>query len=854
MLAVYTAAIFLSATLLFLVQPMVGKLVLPALGGTPAVWNTCMVFFQVLLLIGYTYAHLVTRYLGARSQTLLHGAAALAPLALLPIALPKDLSVPAGEFPIPWLLGVLAAMAGVPFLLLSTNGPLLQRWFSSTDHPRASNPYFLYAASNVGSLIALLGYPIVIEPWLTLKEQARWWGVGYVVLVVLLVACAIFRVRRAGAASGSVAAAPEAAATSDVPTTWRTRALWVLLAFAPSSLMIGSTTFISTDVAPAPLLWVIPLSIYLVTMIVAFSHYVKGATRAATALLPIVILALTVSMLMEARKPIGVLVTLHLVTMAAAAMACHGRLSMMRPDPRRLTEYYLLISLGGALGGLFNGIVAPLLFNRILEYPIALAVSLGLAMVLGSRDLGAGGSILVPEWLKLLLHPRPPEPAPIEGRGGRPAPSARPASIPVRAGGPREPDSTRKPAPAWIVPIGFGSLLFVTSLFITLRSDDVSQKMLVIKLYVPAAASIAMIIAGWRHDESSRWRRRTLNVAAPIAIASLYVCLEFANAALEIAGTRKGNALSFGLPALACFLLVRWPWRFTGGVTALLTLSAFSPGLAGFPLLTERTFFGVHRVIITAHGTAFELLHGNTQHGAQLRVPGQEHLPTTYYHPTGPAGDAFRLLNEEGRIKNVALVGLGVGTLAAYCEPGQTFTFYEIDPSIVRVARDSGYFTFIRDAQGTVDFKVGDGRLLLDRAEGAEYDMIVLDAFSSDAIPMHLLTVEAIEVYFKRLSEHGVLLVHTSNRHLSLVRVLAGNARRLGLAIRMKADQMTASDSAIWKNSSEWVVMARRPEDIKVFDKAATWWPVDPPPGVAKVWTDDFSDVLGVMENMWGRD
>jgi len=829
-LIVYTAAIFLSATLLFLVQPMVGRLVLPALGGTPAVWNTCMVFFQTLLLIGYGYSHLLTRYLGARAQAVVHVIVLAAPLAVLPIALPLGLNVPTGEFPIPWLLGVLGVMAGAPFLALSTNGPLIQRWFSATDHRLAGNPYFLYSASNAGSLIALLGYPIVIEPWLTLKQQGVAWAIGYGLLVGLLAVCAVWRVVRGRALSTAVT--DDTAAADGAPSdavTWRTRVLWVLLSFAPSSLMIGATTFISTDVAPAPLLWVIPLSIYLVTMILAFGKGVRVATSAATFVLPLAVLALTVSMLMEARRPISMLVGLHLVTLAAAAMACHGRLSLMKPGPSRLTEFYFLMSLGGALGGLFNGIVAPLSFNRILEYPIALIMSVALALTLSARALKVERAPGV-GWLRHLLNLGVPD-------GGQGAVTHPPAKV-------------RRPAPAWLVPVGFGSLLFVTSIFITVVRQETHWRLLVIKLYVPAAAAIAMIVAGWR-ENGSVWRRWALNLSVPIGIGALYICLEFANGIVEIAGTTRGQLLSFGLPSLACLLLLRWPWRFTGGVAALLTLAAFSPGLAGFPLLTHRTFFGVHRVMITSQGSAFELMHGNTQHGAQLRIPGAEKRPITYYYPNSPLADTFRLLNEAGRVRDVGVVGLGVGTMAAYSEPGQVFTFYEIDPSIVTVARDSGYFTFLRDAEGRIEYKVGDGRRLLERAEGTRHDLIILDAFSSDSIPVHLLTVEAFEAYFKRLADHGVLLVHTSNRHLSLVRVLSGNAGRLKLAIKLKYDTATKAEAAEWKNNSEWIVLARTAEDLAIFEKAPGWYPVATVPGLSVVWTDDFSSILSVMDKKW---
>ncbi len=809
MLIVYSATIFLSALLLFLVQPMVGRMVLPVLGGTPAVWNTCMVFFQVLLLVGYGYAHVITRYLGSRAQTAVHCIAAALAVLTLPIVLSEGISVPTGDYPITWLLGVLGAMAGVPFLALSANGPLLQRWFSATDHPRAANPYFLYAASNTGSLIALLGYPVIVEPLLTLKVQSRMWSWGYGALVLLLVGCAVFRVMRErkaspapkAAASGKPAAVPAAA-----PITWKTRAIWVLLAFAPSSLMIGSTTFLSTDLAPVPLLWVVPLAVYLVTMIIAFSRLGPGATRLATAALPLTVMVVAATMLMEAREPIGALVALHLALLFIAAMACHGRLSMMRPEPTHLTEYFLLMSLGGALGGMFNAIAAPLVFDRLLEYPIAITVCCGLALATAA----AGGARAAAWW-------------------------------------------SRKPAPAALVPVGVGGLVLASCLYIVLEASEAMKGMMLIELALAAGCALVMIAVGRRTDDDSAWRRWTLNVVVPLSIGALFLCLRGAGVLLGLWGTRAGELLAVGLPALAACLLVRWPARFTAAAACLLGLAAYNQGHAGTTVLAGRSFFGVHRVVLTPSGAFYEFVHGSTQHGAQAREESKRRTPITYFHPTGPVGDIFRLLNKEGRIHRVGVVGLGTGAMAAYAEPGQEFTFYEIDPAIVRVARDRGFFTYLSDARGTLRYEIGDGRLLLARATDEKFDLIVIDAFNSDSIPMHLLTVEAMRMYMERLTEHGVLLVQATNRHLALPLVIVGDADALGLAARGKIDTPTEEQVHEGKFRSRWVAVARTPEDLAFLDSAPGWITLFAVPGKTKVWTDDFSNILGVMEGLAGN-
>jgi len=813
-LAVYTTAIFVSALLLFLVQPMVGRMVLPVLGGTPAVWNTCMVFFQTLLLVGYLYAHLLTTYLKPRAQAVVHGVVVLAPLLTLPMVLRKDVEAPASEFPVVWLLGTLGALAAAPFLVLSTTGPLLQRWFSGTDHPRARDPYFLYAASNAGSLLALLGYPVLAEPLLRLHEQSQAWAWGYGALAVLVIACAVLRVRRGAAVeAASALGAGEPATPGGGPevvrpsraAAWRSRLTWLVLAFAPSSLMIGATTHITTDLAPVPLLWIVPLSIYLVTMIVAYSRFGGAATRWATILLAPTVLALTLLMQLgrEVFPPLHL--PLHLATLAVGAMACHGRLAAMRPEPRRLTEYFLVMSLGGALGGVFNAIVAPLVFDRVLEYPIAMIVACGAGLATAGKEFWTGP--WVPEWARDVFPP-----------------------------------------PAWAVALMLGGLLLATSLTATIFGGLVNWQVATIKLIVPCACAAGLIIAGLsERAETQRWRRAVLLVAMPLGVASLFFSIEFARGVLEMGGRRLGVALQIGVVGLLCLALIAWAWRFSLAIGFLLMLVAFSRGGSENLMHIERSFFGVSRVQEMKGGGGVELLHGTTLHGLRLTVPGKEHLPTTYYHPTGPAGEVFDLLNRVGRVRSAGIIGMGTGTLAAFSKEGQSFTFFEIDPSIVRLAQNPQYFTWLRDAKGRVSIEVGDGRLKMERSS-ERFDIIVIDAFSSDSIPIHLITKEAMSVYAEHLNPRGVVLIHTSNRHLKLAGVVAGSAGELGLAVRWKTDVATPEQALEAKAPSEWLIVARHESDLAFLSGDKDWKGPDEIAKVTRllVWTDDFSNVLGV--------
>lgn len=765
MVLVFTAAVFLSATLLFLVQPMVARLVLPLLGGTPGVWNTCMLFFQTLLLVGYAYAHALTKVRSGRVQVAIHALAALATLAALPIGLPFVGATPPGE-PVLWLLGTLALTAGAPFALLSTTGPLLQRWFANTNHRSARDPYFLYAASNAGSLIALLSYPLLVEPFITLANQTDLWSGAVVVLVALLLTAGIWHVRRRATRptnSAPSAPSPEQPRTLAAPSTPRTVLLWVLLAAAPSSLMLGVTSFISTDLAAVPLLWIGPLAIYLLSMTIAFSRWGPRATRLAAAALPFAVIGLIISVLMMALRPIEVLVGLHLLALLIAATACHGRLAAQRPDPSKLTAYFLWISVGGALGGLFNAVLAPLIFTRIAEYPIALVLACALGLGVGQRS-----------------------------------------------------------------------------------TSDLNN--------TPKNYPLA---------------RRFINTFAyPVAATGLLVLCSRASVYLAFNAKWKSDAISFVLPALVCFLFIRWPLRFSLTIAGFFIIAAQTFSSGGTLLHAQRGFFGVLRVIENTYATGLappaaepeptprtktfhQLLHGSTAHGLQhVDLVGQD-VPLTYYHPTGPAGLVFLNMIKSDRLHNVGLVGLGTGALAAYGLPQSHFTFFEINPAMVELARDPKLFTYLQRSQAQLDIRLGDGRRLIASFEGKPFDLIVLDAFSSDSIPIHLLTVEAVRIYLDHLAPRGVILVHVSNRHLKLQPVIRGIATTLGLVGRENQDDPSPAKAQEWadvgKYASYWIVLARSEADFDFLGPDARWLKFLPPKTPDPVWTDDFSNILSVL-------
>lgn len=716
--ALFSAAVFLGAGLLFLVQPMVVRLVLPSLGGSPQVWNTSMVFFQALLLVGYGYAHVSTRSLGLRCQPLAHLVVLALPLLVLPLGLPEGWRPPATGSPVSWLVPTLAVSVGLPYFAVSTASPLLQRWFSATGHSRAGDPYFLYAASNVGSLTGLLAYPLLVEPHLALQAQSRLWSALYLVFVVLS-GFAVRTVRRAGRTVAAGAAPAADASTS--PVAWWDRGRWVFFAFVPASLLQGVTTSLTTDVASVPFLWALPLGTYLLTMVVAFGRR-QLRVGSVSALVPVAVALVVATQLLGASRLAGLVVLLHVVTLFLVGLLCHGRLALERPAPSKLTEYFLLISLGGVLGGAFNALVAPLVFDGVHEFPLALA-------------------------LALLARPAP-------------------------AGARR---------PAWVALAVAG---------------------------IPAA----YLLTDRLRSEASDWAV----VITCVAVALVYERTKVTGA-LALAG--------------------------------LLAMTVLSQGDA---LRRERTFFGVLRV--EDNGQFVGLRHGTTLHGRQSRHPLDRATPSSYYHPTGPVGQLFSAYAFDPRLRRVAVVGLGTGTVSAYSRPDRHFTYYEIDPAVVDIATDPRYFTYLAGDQGTHDIVIGDARRSLAESPDDEFGMIVLDAFSSDSVPVHLLTREAVQLYLDKLTHDGLLVFNVSNRYLDLEPVVAAAAELEGLSGVLLSDAVV--DQAAreqGKTPSSWIVLARDRDSLAPFERSLVpAVPLARRDGVA-AWTDDYSNLFEILDWRWWR-
>jgi hypothetical protein len=749
-IVLYAVTLLVSAALLFCVQPMFARFVLPLLGGTPAVWNVSMVFFQVALLAGYLYAHASIRRFGPRRQALLHLVLLLPPLLLLPIGVPEGWVAPQRGDPILWLLALLTVAVGLPFFVVASTAPLLQRWLAATSHPRAADPYVLYRASNTGSVIGLLGYPALMEPSLRLGEQGRLWAFGYGVLAVLIAGCALvlWRSRPAGAepdpattaGDGAAAARAPARVGEGRPSLWR-GLWWAGLAFVPSSLLLGVTSFLTTDLAPMPLLWAIPLGLYLLSFIAVFTPAGEPAPayRAAVVAFPVLAVSLVVLLTADVRQPFGLVLLVHLATFTAAALVCHGRLAANRPHPRHLTSFYLWISLGGALGGAFNALVAPVAFDALTEYPLMLVVA---CLCLPVRDRRSG---------------------PYERR--------------LDIG----------------VPLVFGAALLG-----------------------------ALLILGGS------------------------------------ANGGRGTALHpvvYGLVGIACLLQARRPLRFGLGVGSILAVSSLVATIASDAVVyRERSFFGVLEVRSGQGGSYHSLNHGTTLHGAELTEPGRRPVPLTYYHPTGPAGDVVRAVQARGHTRRVAVAGLGTGAMACHSRPGERWTFLEIDPTVERIARDQRLFTYLRDCPGSFDVVLGDARISLARAADRRYGLIVLDAFSSDAIPVHLLTKQAVELYQARLEPGGVLAFHISNRFVDLEPVLGNVAQASGLTCRGRFDYAGAPLGAgiQGKTASHWLALGRRPADLGNLATDPHWRPCRG--GAGPPWTDDYSDVLTALLRGTGRD
>jgi hypothetical protein len=719
----FAGTLFVSAALLFLVQPLAARLVLPLLGGSPAVWNTCMVVFQALLLGGYLYAHAAPNWLGQQRHALAHLLILALPWLVLPIALHPNWT-PVTGLPGLEVMCLLLPAIGLPFFAVATTGPLLQRWFAATGHAGGRDPYFLYAASNVGSLVGLVAYPFLLEPLLPLGAQGWVWAAGYAAFVLLAAGCCAALHRCVPVHHQN----PSAKSDPVPPLTWRRRGRWLLLAFIPSSLLLSVTLHLTMDVAPIPLLWVVPLAIYLLTFVVAFAKRRRISAAALGRSLPAGLLLVVLVLLAEATEPAALLIPLHLMVLFWVGLFCHCSLAEDRPAPTQLTEFYLWLSIGGVLGGVFNALLAPVLFRSLAEYPIVLV---------------------------LVCFLRPPL--------GKPAPWT------------------------WLdvlLPLGVGGLT--------------------------AALILAVQASGLR--------------PGPLSIG-----------------------LMFLLPVVLCYTLLAQPLRFALAVAALLVAGGLYQGVNGSTLYRERSFFGVHRVTLDPTGSYRILVHGNTIHGQQSLDPARRHEPLNYYHRTGPIGKLIATLDAGGKLRRVGVIGLGAGALCCYARPGQEWTFYEIDPAVIHIACETGLFTFWSDCAVRPNLVRGDARITLQQ-NNDRYDLLVIDAFSSDAIPVHLLTREALAIYQAHLTEHGVLAFNISNRYLDLAPVLgdlAGDAHPAMVCCSRRDGLLSEDERRAGKSPSHWVALLQG-----TTLPGGEGWFVQPPEPARRVWSDDFSNLLSVVK--WG--
>ncbi|WP_367397077.1 fused MFS/spermidine synthase [Ruegeria atlantica] len=721
-IAIFCAAIFTSASLLFFVQPLFAKLVLPKIGGAPAVWTTAMLFFQVVLILGYVYAHLLTKFLPLRWQIITHFAFWVAALTFLPLSTSESWSYDASTSTALQTLGLFAVGVGVPFAVLSANAPLLQAWYARSGGPSADDPYFLYSASNVGSLLALLAFPLVADPFFGAAEISRAWLVGFVLFGALLLGSGMIALR------GSRHTKPSAqtALKASFPTL-RQIAVWVFVAFIPSSLMLSFTTRVSTDLGALPLIWVVPLAVYILSFIIAFAKW-KHLTLDALNLPMLAALAAGVVLVSKvvSEHDAPVVILLYVPVLFIIALFAHRLLYDMRPSAEQLTVFYIALSVGGAIGGLFNSIVAPIAFTRELEAPITMIL--------------AGGLFLVRAPGFALRH----------------------------------------------VIMGIAASVFI------------------------------LVIAG-----------ATRGVAALSA------------------DIPRAGAL-FALILAVLYLFRAQAMRIPVVLTVVL-LPAFA--VKNNPVFEDRSFFGVHSVYSSEGYRVYK--NGTTVHGWQRESEyGARPTPLSYYHPEGPMAQV--ITSDFGKQSDsIGIVGLGTGALACYRQPAQNWDFFEIDATVDQIARDPSLFTYLSECTPDSETHLGDARIVLKQKPFA-FDILVLDAYSSDAIPLHLITREAAEMYTSRLADDGVLVFHITNRFYDLVLPLARIADSLNLTAAHQRLAVGEEQIETGAATSSVVILSPDKSRIESFAQDGNWQIVES--DGALPWTDDKANLLSALKLLKNRD
>lgn len=817
MVLIFTLTVFVSACLLFSVQPMVAKTLLPVFGGGSSVWTTCMLFYQTLLLLGYLYAHILMTRFKRSAQMIIHSVVLVVALAAgilydTPTAPPQ-----ASTFPVPWLILQLLLVSGLPFFAISSAGPLIQGWFARTGHHRAHDPYFLYAASNAGSLIGLIAYPLIFEPNMGASAQRQLWLMVFTCFAFM----AIFAVSRTQrpkqltkkeakrlrkaeqrlaredqeleARSAMVTPSPDnetLAHHQHQPITWRRRLYWILLAFIPSSILLGVTTYITTDVVSLPMLWVLPLALYLITMIIAFGAKAERAVKDFTR--PLVILVIGAMILLmandlNAEGPMMLIVVVELLLLFSIGVVCHGRLALDRPDAKHLTEFYLLMSVGGAMGGLFNGVVAPLLFTTNLEYPIALV--LAVAMMPWSTDLA------------------------------------------------------------------------------DLDKHKARTIKLLRRVALPLASLSYVLIMGLFGNDLSRWIHQLIT----------------GEQLGEVPVNMTLVALVSSVPPLLVYLA--WKDGLACALTILFPMFAIQYNVISDAnvIFRARTFYGIHEVteqyLLDQDREKFVKIHvihhGTTIHGIQYFEKGLELAPLGYYHFDGPCGtimDTLKSMRPDGA--RIGIMGLGSGAIAAHGRAEDSITFFEIDPEVEHIARDPKLFTYLEKAPADIDVRLGDARKLIEESQAnnePKFDLLHADAFSSDSIPTHLLTVEAINLYFDRLTDDGMVVLHISNRYLDLSPLVYELAMATtGIPPIMLEDSNIPDNQLMYRFPSVWMVIVKDPRTgIRIIEQAIenarrkypqitdeaaleklcnAWVDIPDENDRIRVWTDDYSNIISLIQ------
>ena len=746
----YTLTTLLSAVLLFSIQPMFARMVLPVLGGSPSVWAVALAFFQGALLAGYCYAHGLMRLLPAKQTGFVHLAFCMIAFLALPIALPVGWQEPPQGDAYLWQFGLFAVAIGLPFMAVAANAPLLQAWFARAGHAQSADPYFLYAASNLGSFFALLGYPLLLEPLFGVSALSGFWVVGYVGLVVGIATCfAIVWKRQAANGAAPIEAASDNDELAHVRPNWQNRLTWIGLAMVPSALLTAFTTHIATDVASAPLIWVIPLALYLLTFVLVFRD--SATTNDDDSSIDLIgwlhVISVFLVFVQLSQKWVGgwfITSSLGFIAFVSATFISHRTLYESRPNARSLTEFYLWMSFGGVLGGLFAALVAPKIFSEVFEYPLILALTLacraGVVNAMKQRqvDLTSVASKV------------------IAGLAGV-----------------------------------FGFAWICTQMGWTFDEWG-SAIVLMILLAVPLFYY---------------WRQPVDQFAVALVMVAVLVFLPTA--------VHVGNA--------------------------------------------QRSYFGVYRVLKSDDGQFTVLQHGSTLHGAQRShdangKPVSDLSPATYYYSGGPIHEAVsrvqKRLGADQPKGRFGVVGLGAGALACYARKGETWRFYEIDPIVVGIAQ-SPQFSYLSECQPNADIVVGDARLTVAKEADESFDLLVIDAFSSDAIPMHLLTREALSLYISKLKPDGVGVLHISNRYLNLEGVLHATLQGLD-GVQAFVFEKMQEPKGYMKTSSQVAVFSKNPHVAHSFLRvrgARTPRYADVQP-----WTDDASDILGpFLSKLKGR-